>query len=73
MLTMEGVVVDPTGKLQVSYGPMDEWMTGEHDKAVKYVTRTISDDEWIFEIWDLGIGENGKAVVIERFTRKKAK
>ena len=73
MYTMEGVVVDKTGKVQVSYGTMDEWLTGEHDKPVKYVTREISDDEWVFEIWDLGIGEKGAIVLTYKYTRKKAK
>ena len=48
-----------------------EWMTGEHDKAVKYVTRHEGPDKWIFEIWDLGIGEDGKAVMIQTYTRRE--
>ena len=43
---------------------MDEWMTGEHDKAVKYVYRFVDDDHMIFEMHDLGIVP-GETMVIE--------
>lgn len=71
LATMTGPVVDPTKKTQVMYGTHDEYLTGELDKPIKYVTRLINKDKWIFEVWDLGIGEAGKAVVIETFTRNK--
>jgi len=71
MLTMQGVVVDPTGKVGVQYGTLDEYLTGEHDKPFKLVTRTIDDDNFAFEVWDLGIGEQGKPVIVQTFTRKK--
>ena len=69
--TAEGVVVDPTGKVQVSYGTLDEYLTGEHDKPVKYVHRTLGPDKRVLEVWDLGIGETGQVVVKFTYTRKK--
>jgi hypothetical protein len=71
MLTSEGVVVDPTGKLDVSYGTLDEYLTGEHDKPVKYVTRHIDDDHYSLEIHDLGVGLDGMKVMEFRFARRK--
>ena len=71
MLHFEGVPVDPTGKVIVMYGPMDEYMTGEHDKVVKYLTRFLDDDKFVFEIWDMAIGENGAAVMRLTYTRQK--
>jgi hypothetical protein len=65
------VVVDPTGKVRVTYGTLDEYLTGEHDKAVKYVMRTLSPDSHVLEVWDLGIGENGAVVLHFTFTRRK--
>jgi hypothetical protein len=72
ILPSEGVTVDKTHKVQVLYGPMDEPLTGEHDKTVKYVTRIIDNDTVKFEVWDLGIGENGMAVVKITYKRRKA-
>lgn len=71
LMTMEGVVVDPTGKLEVSYGTLDEYLTGEHDKAVKYVHRVIDADHYVLEIHDLGVGEDGLKVMEFRFARRK--
>ena len=68
--TMAGPTVDATGKVQVMYGEHDEYLTGEYDKPIKYVTRWIDKDTWVFEVWDLGVGENGKAVVTETFKRR---
>lgn len=59
MLTSEGLL-DRTGKVITLYGTMDEWLTGEHDKAVKYVYRIINGDKHIFEIHDLGIVDGDK-------------
>ena len=67
----EGVVVDPTGKVMVTYGTLDEYLTGEHDKAVKYVTRMLGPDSHVVEVWDLAIGENGGIVFSFTLTRRK--
>ena len=49
--------MDPSGKAILSYGTLDEYLTGEHDKMVKYVWRFISADEMLLEVHDLPIGE----------------
>jgi len=70
MTTMSGVV-DHAGKTFTFYGTMDEWMTGENGKPVKYVTRIVSKDKHIFEIHDLAIdGPNTKMMELV-YTRKK--
>ncbi len=55
----------------MSYGTIDEYLTGEHDKMVKTVWRFISDDKMVLEIHDLPIGENNTKVVEITYTRKK--
>jgi len=67
----EGVVSDPTGKVIVTYGTIDEYLTGEHDKQAKYVWRFLDDDHFHLEVYDLGIGESGKMVVVFKYTRQK--
>jgi len=62
---------DQSGKVLTLYGKMDEPMTGEHDKNVKYVSRMISPDKFIFEVHDLIIGEPNTRVVEVAYTRKK--
>ena len=68
--TMEGTV-DQTGKVFTMYGTMDEWMTGEHNKMVKYVTRIVGKDKHIFEIHDLSLTEGSTKTVEMTYTRKK--
>jgi hypothetical protein len=63
-------LVDRTGKIISFYGTMDEYLTGEHDKAVKYVMNFVDPDHLDFEIHDLAIGEQSKVVAI-KYTRKK--
>ncbi len=70
MLTAEGDL-DPNGKALVSYGTLDEYLTGEHDKMVKTIWRFISADEMLFEIYDLPIGENNNQVIEMRYKRRK--
>ena len=72
MLTSEGVVCDPEGKNIVLYGNMDEFLTGENDKAVRYATKILDDDTFEFSIWDLGIGPEGAVVIKITYTRQKA-
>ncbi|MHC5009447.1 MAG: DUF1579 family protein [Planctomycetota bacterium] len=71
LLTSEGVVVDPEGNVMVTYGLMDEYMTGEHDKIVKQVVRKVDDDTFVFEMWDMGIGPDGAPVFEITYTRVK--
>ncbi|MEM7352743.1 MAG: DUF1579 family protein [Acidobacteriota bacterium] len=70
MLTAEGDL-DPTGKALITYGTLDEYLTGEHDKMVKYVWRFVSDDKLVFEVHDLPIGESNTKVVEITYNRRK--
>ncbi len=70
MLRAEGDLTRD-GKELVAYGTMDEYLTGEHDKMVKYVYRFVSPDEIIFEVHDLHIGEPHTKVVEIRYRRKE--
>jgi hypothetical protein len=58
-------------KSLVMYGPLDEYLTGEHDKMVKYAWRFVSEDEMRFEVHDLPIGETGALVVDVVYKRVK--
>jgi hypothetical protein len=67
--TGEGTV-DLSGKIMTLQGKMDDPMLGERDKPVKYVTRIVSKDQHVFEIYDLaGTPQEFKAVEIV-YTRK---
>jgi DMSO/TMAO reductase YedYZ molybdopterin-dependent catalytic subunit len=51
LYTGEGKL-DPSNKVLTMFGKMDDYMTGENDKPVKYVTRIISKDKHVFEVYD---------------------
>jgi hypothetical protein len=70
MLFSEGML-DATGKNCFTYGPMDEPMSGEHDKPVKYATRVLSADEHVEEVHDLAIGETQTKVIEVVYRRVK--
>ena len=61
----------PDGKSLILYGTLDEYLTGEHDKMVKYAYRFISPDEMRLEIHDLPIGEVNAKVVEISYKRAK--
>jgi hypothetical protein len=69
MLRAEGDF-DPDGKALISYGTLDEYLTGEHDKMVKYVWRLVDDDKMVLEIHDLPIGETNTKVLEISYTRR---
>ncbi|MEO1699129.1 MAG: DUF1579 family protein [Planctomycetota bacterium] len=60
------------GSSLLLYGTLDEYLTGEHDKMVKYAWRFLSDDEMVLEVHDLPIGEVNTKVVEFRYRRKDA-
>ncbi len=66
----EGGVVDPTHKVQVVWHTLDEYLTGEHDKIVKVVTKQQDEDHFTVEIFDMSIGENGKVLIRFTYARK---
>lgn len=62
--------LSPDGSTMTVFGTMDELMTGEMGKTVKYVTRIVSPDKHVFEIHEVLYGEPFKVVEIE-YNRKK--
>jgi len=70
MLRAEGDM-DQNSKTLITYGTLDEYLTGEHDKMVKYVWRFESEDKIVLEIHDLPIGEKDTKVVEIVSTRRK--
>jgi hypothetical protein len=67
--TMEGFL-DRTGAVLTTYGTMDEYVTGEHDKMVRYVTTWVDDDHHTFEVYDLHGGIDFKVMELA-YTRRK--
>jgi len=68
----EGPVSDPTGMTMSLYGELDEFLTGECDKPFRWTIRKDGEDKFTFEIWDLGIGADGRKVMEIGYTRRKA-
>jgi len=62
---------DASGDNLILWGTVDEPMTPEQDKTVKYVYRGFGKDAFTFEIHDMMIGESNTKVVELGFTRKK--
>ncbi|MCA8971475.1 MAG: DUF1579 family protein [Planctomycetes bacterium] len=60
----------PDDKALVLYGTLDEYLTGEHDKMVRYVYRFESEDTMVLEVHDLPIGLENTLVVEITFERK---
>lgn len=58
------------GSTLTMFGEMDEPMTGEMGKAVRYVTRFVDDDTMIFEISEVLYGDPFKVVEVEYRRRK---
>lgn len=69
MLRAEGDFTQD-GETLICYGTLDEYLTGEHDKMVKYVWRFEGDDAFTVEIHDLPIGETGTMVIEQTYRRK---
>lgn len=69
MYTAEGTA-DPAGKVFTYHGKMDEPMTGEKDKPVKFVHRILSADSHVFEMHDPALGAKSKTFEMA-YTRKK--
>jgi Protein of unknown function (DUF1579) len=70
LLEAQGVA-DQTGDTLILYGKMDEYLTGEIGKEVKYVYRWKDDDQFAIEVHDLAIGETNTKVVEMQYTRAK--
>lgn len=57
--------VSQDGKTLTMFAEMDEPMTGEIGKTVKYTTRIESPDKHVFEAWEVSYGEPFKVFEIE--------
>jgi hypothetical protein len=62
---------DQSGDDLILWGTIDEPMTPEQDKMVKYVFRSFGKDTHTFEVHDMMIGESNTKVVEIEYTRKK--
>jgi hypothetical protein len=63
--------VDPRSGALLAYGTIDEYLTGEHDKMVKYVWRFPDANTMTLEVHDLPIGETGTKVIEMTWRRRK--
>jgi hypothetical protein len=70
MSTMDGVL-DKGGKSVTMWGKMDDPMTGEKGKKVKYVTRFIDKDTQVFETYDVSAYGDKKPTMLITYKRKK--
>jgi hypothetical protein len=68
MVRYEGDM-DPSGDALIMYGTLDEYITGEHDKMVKYLWRFTNDNRIVLEVHDLPIGERNTQVIEVAFDR----
>lgn len=59
------------GTTLLMYGTLDEYLTGENDKPVKYVYRWKDADHFEFEVHDLAIGETNTCVITMNYSRAK--
>lgn len=62
---------DKSGDNLILWGTIDEPMTPEQDKTVRYVYRGFGQDKWTFEVHDMMIGETDTKVLEFEYARKK--
>jgi len=70
MSTMDGVP-DKSGKSVTMWGKMDDPMTGEKGKKIKYVTRFVDKDTQVFETYDVSAHGDKKPTMLITYKRKK--
>lgn len=63
--------LSPDGKVLTMYGEMDEPITGEHAKMVKYQTKITDDNRFVLEVSEILYGEPWVVVRVS-YTRKEA-
>jgi len=71
MSTMDGNA-DKSGKTFTMWGKMDEPMTGEKGKKVKYVTTVIDNDKHVFQVYDVTTYGDKKPTMQITYTRRKS-
>jgi len=62
---------DPAGKNCTYYGSMDDPVTGVHDKMAKSVFRTIDNDKFTFDMYELFPDGTEKKCMAMEYTRRK--
>jgi len=62
---------DQSGDNLILWGTIDEPMTPEQDKQVKYVYRGFGQDKFTLEVHDMMIGESNTKVLEFEYVRKK--
>ena len=70
ILRMEGNF-DASGKTLILFGAGDDPVTGEQAKMMRFVTRILDDDRFVFEIHDLTTGVDGARVMESTYTRRR--
>ena len=70
-LQLASGLFDKSGDNLILWGTIDEPMTPEQDKQVKYVTRGFGQDTFTVEVHDMMIGESDTKVMEFVYTRKK--
>jgi hypothetical protein len=68
--TMDGVL-DKDGKSCTMWGTMDDAMTGQKNKKIKYVTLFIDKDTQVFETYDVSAYGDKKPTMQITYKRKK--
>lgn len=71
MSTMDGHL-EKDGQTYLMWGKMDEPMTGEKGKKVKYVTKVVDNDTMVFEVYDVTTYGDKKPTMRITYTRKKS-
>jgi hypothetical protein len=62
---------DQSGDNLILWGTIDEPMTPEQDKLVRYIYRGFGQDKWTLEVHDMMIGESNTKVLEFEYARKK--
>jgi hypothetical protein len=70
MSTMDGVL-EKDGKTTTMWGKMDDPMTGEKNKKIKYVTRFVDKDTQVFETYDVTSFGDKKPIMVITYKRRK--
>jgi hypothetical protein len=63
--------MDKDGKSVTMWGKMDDPMTGEKDKKVKYVVRFVDKDTQVFETYDVTAYGDKKPTMEITYKRQK--
>ncbi|NUN15745.1 MAG: DUF1579 domain-containing protein [Myxococcales bacterium] len=69
IMTMSGSF-DSSGKVLTMYGQSDDPMTGHVAKHMRAVYRIVDDNHYVFEMYDLAVGESVKMMEISYKRRK---